>query len=168
MVVVAAVIAVALVVAFVMIRSGGQTQPAVDTGQTQTPPTTGPGGMGSGGSPSKGTGKVIPIPEGTSPSQYLTKVYGLVQAKKYEEAFKLYPDSVQQGGFQAFKSSRESMPVKSFKVGSQTTKGDTATIAVKQTLGGQAATAPNWVVTWHFKKTKGQWAVVSYDVNMAQ
>lgn len=166
MVIVAVVVAAVLVVAFVMIRSGSQTQTAVDTSQTQT--SQGPGGMGQGGTSSQATGKVIPIPKGTTPSQYLNKVYTLVKAKKYQEAFKLYPDSVQQSGFEAFKSSRETMPVVTYKVESQKTSGDTATVAVRQQLGGQAAGSPNWVVTWHFKKTKGQWGVVSYDVSMAQ
>ena len=165
MVAVAAVVAVVAVVAFVMIRSAGESLPPTGTGTDQNQGTTAPPGMG--GTTSKPSGKLVPVPKGTTPSQYLSRVYTLVKEKKYQEAFKLYPDSVQQGGFDAFKSSREGMPVQSFKVGSMTTKGSSATIAVTQTLGGQAAQSPNWVVTWTFKKSKtGAWGVESYTVNM--
>lgn len=171
MVIVAAVIAVVAVVAFVMMRSGGQSVPPTGTGTDQSQ------GQGQNGAPpgmgknttSQPSGKLIPVPAGMTPSEYLTKTYTLVKAKKYQDAFKMYPESVQQGGFESFKSSREGMPVINFKVGSMTTKGNTATIAVQQTLGGQAAGSPNWVVTWQFKKDKkGNWGVESYQVNMGQ
>lgn len=164
MVAAAAVVAIVAVIAFVVIRGGGMSTTVPDAGQTQGP-TSGPGGMGS--ATSAPTGKLVMIPKGTTPAAHLKKVYALVKAKKYKEAFKMYPDNVQQGGLQAFTSSREIMPVVDFKVGAQTTKGNTATIPVTQTLGGQAQ-GSKWVVTWHFKEEKGQWGVESYEVNMAQ
>lgn len=171
-VIVAVALAAVAVIAFVMIRSGGGTTstpiPGATSDQSQSQAPAGPGGMGSAGTnSSKPAGKPTPVPKGVTLSQYLTKVYTLVKEKNYKEAFKLYPPAVQAAGFQSFNSSRQSMPVTTFKVGSEVTKGNTATVAVTQVLGGQAQNT-KWIVSWHFEKKNGQWGVVSYDVSMAQ
>lgn len=163
--IVAAVIAVIAVVAFVMTRSGNQSLPPTGGSQTETP-TARPGSTGSGGT-LQPTGKLVPVPKGVTLSQYVNNVYTLVRAKKYDQAFKLYPDNVQQGGIDSFKSTRSTMPVIDFKVGSETTQGNKASIQVTQTLGGQAQ-GSKWIVTWNFKKSKGQWGVEGYDISQGQ
>lgn len=164
--IVAAVVAVVAVVALVVLRSGGSISTTPDV--SEQPPVAGPGGMGSNQTDSQATGKPTIVPKGTTLGAYVTKVYTLVKDKKYKEAFKLYPPTVQASGFESFNSSRTSMPVTSFKVGSVTTKGNTATVPVTQTLGGQAQNT-KWVTTWTFEKRKnGQWGAVKYDVSMSQ
>ncbi|RJQ54096.1 MAG: hypothetical protein C4521_04385 [Actinobacteria bacterium] len=164
--IVAAVVAVVAVVTLVMLRSGGSDSTIPDA--SQQVPSAGPGGMGSQQTNPEAAGKPTMVPKGMSVSDYVTKAYTLVKAKKYKEAFKMYPPTVQASGFESFNSSRTSMPVTSFKVGSVTTKGDTATVPVTQVLGGQAQNT-KWTTTWTFEKQKnGQWGAVKYDVGMTQ
>ncbi len=164
--IVAAVVAVVAVIALVMLRSSGTSTTTTSTPPTEQP-SSGPGGMGAN-QDAAGSGKPTLVPKSMSLTDYMNKAYTLVKQKKYNEAFKLYPPTVQSSGIEAFKSSRTTMPVNSFTVGSVVTKGNTATVPVTQVLGGQAQNT-KWVTTWTFEKQKnGQWGAVKYDVSMSQ
>ncbi len=163
--IVAGVVAVVAIIALVILRSGGGTQ---TTTPTTSQPSAGPGGMGSNQANPQAGGKPTLVPKSMKIEDYVKKAYTLVKGKKYKEAFKMYPPTVQASGFESFNSSRSSMPVTSFKVGSVTQKGNTATVPVEQILGGQAQNT-KWVTTWTFEKQKnGQWGAVKYDVSMSQ
>lgn len=164
MVAIAVVIALVAVAGFAIYRSSSGTPPT-DTVAPSGDQTAGPGGMGGGGTGTKSTGKPTLVPKGITLGQYLNKVYGLVKGKKYKEAFEFQPPTVKTNGYDSFASSRQQMPVTSYKIGPVVEKDKTASVAVTQVLGGQAG-GGTWVTTWVFEKTGTQWAAVKTEVGM--
>ncbi len=140
--------------------------PAAQTAPGGTSGTT--GGMGSTGTGATQSGPPTTVPKGTSLKEYVGKYYSYVKAEKYDKAYEMQAASAKtEGGEASFTQTRQGMPLKSFTITSAKQSSKTATVEVKQVLGGQGAGAP-WITQWNFSKKNGAWVVEGTQSQMAQ
>jgi len=100
---------------------------------------------------------------GGDPKAFVSSYYAAVTKKDWAAAYKLLPYSVKsQQDQKSWGDTQAGYGIKSFKVTSSDTKGDTATVVVSMDTAAYGAFSNNWT----FKKVGGQWYVLNKKTAM--
>lgn len=163
-VVVLLVAIVALVVVKAQNNNATVVTPNASTVQNAPSTTSMPGVSSSAGSDFDAK-TATKVPANVDPKAYVSTYYQAILDKQWDKAFKMQPAASQAGGTaKDFEQTQLGYGMKSFKIGSATVAGDTATVVAQQDLGANG----KWTVTWTFAKVSGAWYVKSRQVAMGQ
>ncbi len=130
--------------------------PAIPSAEGTVPPPTGaqpPAGMPGAGAQAPAVefdpATAPAVPEGQTPSDYVTAYYEACAAKEYDTAFGLLPVASQQyyGDASAFAATLESYGVTEFRVDAPVENGDTVSV-----VGWQEAQGMSFGYEWTFVK----------------
>jgi hypothetical protein len=161
------VVLLVVIVALVVVRAQGTNQTAAvpPTTSAEAPANSAMPGVKPSTSADFDVKTATKVPSGTEPKAYVTTYYQSILDKKWDVAFKMQPAASQAGGTaKDFEQTQTGYGMKSFKIGSATVSGDTATVVAQQDLG----TNGQWTVTWSFVKNGADWVVKSRAVAMGQ